>query len=88
LLREIERGDITDEKIEQAWNEYQLARALRQAYYERERFRSLSSELKGQSPLSSELKRLVRALTAIEKGQFTQRERAPNKTSDERRAGR
>jgi hypothetical protein len=80
LLRAIAQEDST-QTIDQAWNEYQLARALREAHYERERFRSLSSKLEN----------LVRELATVDKDEppspnelFVHTE--PDAASAERRA--
>jgi hypothetical protein len=73
----MERGDITDEKINRAWNEYQLARALREAYYERERFRSAHREFK----------ELADSLAAINRGEEIT-EPAPTKASADRGAAK
>ena len=52
-------GAITDQKIDRAWNEYQLARGLREACSERERFRSQNRKLE----------KLIRNIEAVEKGE-------------------
>lgn len=83
LLRAIAQEDSANETIDRAWNEYQLARALREAHYERERFRSLNSKFEN----------LVRELAAVDKNEppasselFGHTEPAPDKASADRRA--
>ena len=77
-LQKIAQGAITDQKIDRAWNEYQLARGLREAHYERERFRSQNRKLE----------KLIRDLEAVEKGEEISRSIEPvrNQASHDRRA--
>jgi hypothetical protein len=77
-------GSVTDEKLEQAWNRYQLVLALSDARYERERFLALNRHLTG----------LVKALAVSDRSEspapnksFAHLESEPNnKASAERRA--
>jgi hypothetical protein len=68
----------SEAKLERAWNQYQLRRALGEARYERGRFRSLSAELN----------KIVRALAEVdqESNLLGDPKPASNKASDDRRA--
>jgi hypothetical protein len=70
--------DVSNEEIERFWNQCQLTAALLEARYERQRFLALNYELR----------ELVQALAAIDRGEeiFGHTKPASDKSTDERRA--